>query len=65
MGFRGHKIDYTTDKQTHRQEGAQTDRQSDGWTHRKRDKQTDRQILRQRSTKKQTHKEADRLQTHI
>lgn len=38
MGFRGHKIDYTTDKQTQRQTGAQTDRQSDGRAHR----QTDR-----------------------
>lgn len=56
-GFRGHKIDYTTDKQTHRQAGAQTDRR----THRKRDRQTDRQ----RPTNEQTHKEADRQQTHI
>ena len=60
-GFRGHKIDYTTDKQTHRQAGAQTDRQSDGRTHRKRGRHTDRQ----RPTNEQTHKEADRQQTHI
>lgn len=53
-GFRGHKIDYTTDKQTHRQAGAQTDRQSDGRTHRKRDRQTDRDQQTNRPIKRQT-----------
>lgn len=58
-GFRGHKIDYTTDKQT------QTGRRTDGQTVGQKDTQKEGQTDRERPTNEQTHKEADRQQTHI
>ena len=59
-GFRGHKI-----IKNHRQTNTQTGRRTDGQTVGRTDTQKEGQTDRQRPTNEQTHKEADRQQTHI
>ena len=60
-----HGISRPQDRLHHRQTNTQTGRRTDGQTVGQTDTQKEGQTDRQRPTNEQTHKEADRQQTHI